>query len=138
MTTVQRDEYTVVMVLWAVVTAVTVERVLVATGPQRSEMMTMVVMVTVDWGGWYMTVVVVGSSVRESFVSTSVTVTGVPDTVASGKPLVRDTSVSTLVTVAGVPEMVASGRPLVKDTSVWTSVRVEGFPETVTSGGPWV
>lgn len=78
---------------------------------------------------------VTGSGVRERLVWIAVTVDGLPETVASGRPLVRDTSVRTLVIVDGFPEMVTSGKP-VMETS--TSVTVDGFPEMVASGSPLV
>lgn len=90
--------------------------------PQRSEMTTVTKEVT-------------GSAVSERLVWTAVTVDGLPETVASGRPLVRDTSVRTLVIVDGFPETVTSGR-LVTETS--TSVTVDGFPEMVASGSPLV
>lgn len=91
-----------------------------AEGPQRSEMTTVTNEVT-------------GSGVRERLVWIAVTVDGLPETVASGRPLVRDTSVRTLVIVDGFPEMVTSGKPV---TETSTSVTVDGFPEMVASGSP--
>lgn len=91
-----------------------------AEGPQRSEMTTVTNEVT-------------GSGVRERLVWIAVTVDGLPETVASGRPLVRDTSVRTLVIVNGFPEMVTSGKPV---TEISTLVTVDGFPEMVASGSP--
>lgn len=93
-----------------------------AEGPQRSEMTTVTNEVT-------------GSGLREKLVWIAVIVDGLPETVASARPLVRDTSVRTLVIVDGFPEMVTSGKPV---TETSTLVTVDGFPEMVASGSSLV
>jgi hypothetical protein len=113
---------TVVLIVEMAVTVTKSGMEELAEGPQRSDITTVTNEVT-------------GSRVREMLVWTAVTVDGLPETVASGRPLVRDTSVRTLVIVDGFPEMVTSGKPV---TETSTSVTVDGFPEIVASGSPLV